>query len=110
MSPIALSHELKLRPRRAPSTSSRKKKAHAPTKRRAEPHTPKKSSNSKSQVILSLLRRRSGVLIADLQKETGWQPHSVRGFLSGTVKKKLGLKLRSERTGKGERRYFLGTL
>jgi len=40
-----------------------------------------------------------------LQKAAGWQAHSVRGFLSGTVKKKLGLEVASEKTGKGERRY-----
>ena len=45
--------------------------------------------------------------MAELQNATGWQSHSVRGFLSGTVKTRLGLQLQSERTGKGVRRYLI---
>ena len=62
---------------------------------------------SKSDQILKLLRRKKGVSLGDLQKATGWQAHSVRGFLSGTVKKRLGLPVQSERTGKGDRRYLI---
>ncbi len=42
-----------------------------------------------------------------MQSATGWQPHSVRGFLSGTVKKRLGLKLQSSKAKDGERRYAI---
>lgn len=59
---------------------------------------------SKIEVLLALLRRRSGASIDELIKATGWQPHSVRGFLSGTVRKKLGLKLTSTLEN-GVRRY-----
>ena len=65
------------------------------------------SKESKADAVLKLLHRKSGASIAELQKATGWQPHSVRGFLSGTVKTRLGLRLQSERTGKGERRYLI---
>ena len=68
---------------------------------------PRAGKESKADAILKLLRRKSGASIAELQKATRWQSHSVRGFLSGTVKTRLGLQLLSERTGKGARRYLI---
>jgi hypothetical protein len=65
------------------------------------------SEPSKSDRILKLLRRKNGASIENLQDATGWQAHSVRGFLSATVKKRLGLSLRSELSEKGERRYLI---
>jgi hypothetical protein len=44
-----------------------------------------------------------------ISKITGWQPHSVRGFLAGTVKKKLGLTLESEKTSSGRIYRIVGT-
>ena len=46
--------------------------------------------------MIQMLRRQSGVSIEDIRAKTGWQPHSVRGFFSGLVKKKLKLNLVSE--------------
>lgn len=62
---------------------------------------------SKQQRCLDLLARRDGATLAELVAATEWQPHSVRGFLSGTVKKKLGLTLVSSRDDNGSRRYRL---
>lgn len=60
---------------------------------------------SKATVVLDLLKRETGATIAELTEATEWQAHSVRGFLSGTVYKKLGLPLISHRHEGGRRVY-----
>jgi hypothetical protein len=64
--------------------------------------------DSKQDTILVLLRRPEGAGLDVLVKETGWQKHSVRGFLAGTVRKKLKLPLLSEKID-GVRNYRIGT-
>jgi len=66
-------------------------------------------AGGKGRVILDLLRRKEGATIADLTQTTGWQPHSVRGFLSGQVVKKLGLKLESAKREDGQRVYKISS-
>jgi hypothetical protein len=60
---------------------------------------------SKTAQILDLLKRPGGATSNELMKATGWLPHSVRGFLSGTVGKKMGLTVTSTKSEDGERTY-----
>ena len=60
---------------------------------------------TKQQTCIDLLSRREGATIEELQAATGWQAHSVRGFLAGAVRKKLDLTLLSEKPDAGLRRY-----
>lgn len=55
--------------------------------------------------VLALLRAEGGVSLEQLVQATGWQKHSIRGFLSGTIRKKLGMKLMSFRDADGARVY-----
>ena len=61
-------------------------------------------AESKQAVVIALLSRPAGTTVTGIMKSTGWQPHSVRGFLAGVVRKKLGLKLESNAVG-GKRVY-----
>ncbi len=82
---------------KAAATAAINGKAAAPSRR----HPPQ----TKKQIALSLLERPKGASIAEMQGAMGWQAHSVRGFLAGTVKKTPGLKLHSEKPETGPRRY-----
>ncbi len=60
---------------------------------------------TKQALLIDLLKRKKGATIDEAIEATGWQPHSVRGAISGTLKKKLGLAVTSERVGDRGRVY-----
>lgn len=54
------------------------------------------AKGTKQALLIDLLKRKTGATITEMIKATGWQAHSVRGAISGTLKKKLGLTVSSE--------------
>lgn len=64
---------------------------------------------TKHDRVLELLSQRNGASIPEIMEATGWQQHSVRGFLAGTVKKKLGFMLTSSKSEGELRRYKIDT-
>ncbi len=67
---------------------------------------PKAAAQTKGDKILKLLQRNTRATIAELMKATKWQSHSVRGFLSGALKKKRKLEIASSMEADNDRRYF----
>lgn len=88
-----------------PARGARKPKRDPKPSRRAK--QPADDRPSKKATCLALLERADGASIAELQKATGWQAHSVRGFLAGAVKKMPGVSLESVKSASGPRRYRL---
>jgi hypothetical protein len=93
-----------------PRTSKARSSSKVRTKavRRQNAHHHHRRANSKKARVLALLRGPHGATIATIVRSTGWQPHTVRGFLAAVVRKKLGLRLESEKT-KSERVYRVVT-
>jgi hypothetical protein len=94
---------------RKPKAASKTTRDHMPCKtvKKAKPIRPATASrpSSKTSKVLDMLKRPNGATLKELMKATGWQPHSVRGFLSGTVGKKMKLTVASSREEDGERCY-----
>jgi hypothetical protein len=66
-------------------------------------------TGSKTAKIVELLKRSGGVILKDHVKATGWKPNSVRGFLSGTIGKKMGNPVASFKRADGDRAYRISS-
>ncbi|MFI4935214.1 MAG: DUF3489 domain-containing protein [Caulobacterales bacterium] len=85
----------------APENSETPKRGDPATAAARPQVAPPSDPKGKLGQLLALLRRPDGASLADLVAETGWQAHSVRGAMSGALKKKLGLAITSEKTEGG---------
>ena len=68
---------------------------------------PRLRAGSKRSRILELLRRPGGASMQELSAGTGWQTHSVRGFISGVLGKQMGLTVISSEQADGQKRYSI---
>ena len=84
------------------------KKAKATKTAKAKDTAPEAREGSKKSIVLDLLRRKGGATLAEIAKATDWQNHSIRGFISGTLGKKMGLTVESSKNDAGERSYKIG--
>jgi len=95
--------------KKAPKAEKDAKPAKAPK----APKAPKSEKGgvregSKTATVLALLQRAKGATLAEIMEATSWQAHSVRGFISGTLGKKMGLEVESTKREDGSRVYTVG--
>ncbi len=76
------------------------------TRKKAPAARKRAGGHSKAARVIAMLERPEGATLHAIMRATGWQTHSVRGFISGHLKKKLGLKVRSSKR-EGERVYSI---
>ncbi len=98
--------------KQSPSTKSQPKQRSRRAERKPSGSKPKGKTSppavrqgTKQALLIDLLKRKKGATIEELVEATGWQPHSVRGAISGALKKKLGLTVTSEPIEKRGRVY-----
>jgi hypothetical protein len=79
------------------------------TTKAAKTATPRPArEGSKKAIVIDMLRRADGATLKNIMDATEWQAHSVRGFISGGLGKKMGLAVESFKRPDGERAYRLG--
>ena len=95
LAPAPAQHAAPVAPKKAKAAKRASQDAGAPTAR----------EGSKKATVLELIRRAEGASVQEIQDATAWQSHSVRGFISGSLGKKMGLKIESFKRASGERAY-----
>ena len=91
------------------ATARRVTSAAATAKTPPKSDEPKVERVTKQERLLTLLSQADGASIEEMMQATDWQQHSVRGFLAGTVKKKLGFSLTTSKVAGDVRRYRIET-
>lgn len=103
--------KLDIAPELAPATAQAAnvapKKAKASKATKTADGAPAAREGSKKAIVLDMLKRSEGATLKDIMAATTWQAHSVRGFISGAITKKMGLKVESFKKDDGERGYRL---
>ena len=102
---VLLANVGKPAPHVAPAKRKRNKDAPKSQRRHTAPAAAKDTAKSKKSDVIDLMRRSKGATLSEIMEMTGWQAHTVRGFVSGTLIKKLGLSVESFRSNEKERTY-----
>jgi len=94
-----------------PKASAAKKatlsKQAAKAPKAAKPKAEGVREGSKTATVLALIQRAKGATLAEIMEASSWQAHSCRGFISGTLGKKMGLTVKSEKRDDGTRVYSI---
>ena len=102
LTPAPAQHAAPAAPKKAKATKEAKPKDGAPS---AQAAAKAPRDGSKKAIVLDLLKRAEGATLKEIMSATAWQAHSVRGFISGSLSKKMGLKIESEKRADGLRAY-----
>jgi hypothetical protein len=95
LAPAPAQHAAPVAPKRAKAAKRTSQDAGAPTVR----------EGSKKAIVLELIRRADGASVKEIMDATDWQVHSIRGFISGSLGKKMGLSIESFKREDGTRAY-----
>ncbi|MCL5743454.1 MAG: DUF3489 domain-containing protein [Acidobacteria bacterium] len=100
LTPAPAQHAAAVAPKKAKATKEAKPKSDATGPKGAR-------EGSKKAIVLDMLKRPDGATLQEIMSVTGWMAHSVRGFISGGLGKKMGLTIESLKTSEGVRAYRL---
>ena len=100
-------HVAPKKPRSGKKASAARKAPKGAKKATGDKPAKRARQHSKTTIVLDLLSRPGGATAKELREATGWQPHSVRGFLSGTINKKMRLAVISSKAESGEHSYSI---
>jgi len=92
---------LKLTKAGRPASGSKRK----PSAKQQGARAPRERGDTKQAKVIAMLKRPAGATVEQIIKATGWQPHTVRGFFAGALKKRLGIEVTSEKREDGTRLY-----
>ena len=102
LTPAPAQHAAPAAPKKTKATKGAKAKDGAPS---AQAAAKAPRDGSKKAIVLDLLKRTEGATLKEIMSATAWEAHSVRGFISGSLGKKMGLKIELEKRADGVRAY-----